>query len=214
MNTTLIAIREHNPCTNGWKKLLSHLEKTKADDELLPITTILDSNGVEDALWCLRAVGGRDREIRLYAVWCARQVQHLMADQRSINALDVAVRHANGMATDDELAAARAAAWAAARDAALAAAWDAAFAAAWAAALAAERDAARDAAWAAALAAERDAALAAERDAARDAAWAAALAAARAAAWDAASNMQAKELRRVCDFISAGQDPYPFKKTK
>ena len=190
MNTTLIAIREHNPCTNGWKKLLSHLEKTKADDELLPITTILDSNGVEDALWCLRAVGGRDREIRLYAVWCARQVQHLMADQRSINALDVAVRHANGMATDDELAAARAAAWAAARDAAFAAAWDAAFAAAWAAALAAERDAARDAAWAAALAA------------------------ARAAAWDAASNMQAKELRRVCDFISAGQDPYPFKKTK
>jgi len=181
MNTTLIAIREHNPCTNGWKKLLSHLEKTKADDELLPITTILDSNGVEDALWCLRAVGGRDREIRLYAVWCARQVQHLMADQRSINALDVAVRHANGTATDDELAAARDAAWAAA----LAAARDAAWAAA------------RDAAWAA-----RDAALAAARDAAWD------------AAWDAASNVQAKELRRVCDCISAGQDPYPFKEAE
>ena len=177
MNTTLIAIREHNPCTNGWKKLLSHLEKTKADDELLPITTILDSNGVEDALWCLRAVGGRDREIRLYAVWCARQVQHLMADKRSINALDVAVRHANGTATDDELAAARAAAWAAA----LAAARD--------------REAARAAAWAAA--------------------WADAWAAARgAAARDAASNVQAKELRRVCDCISAGQNPYPFKKTK
>ena len=180
MNTTLIAIREHNPCTNGWKKLLSHLEKTKADDELLPITTILDSNGVEDALWCLRAVGGRDREIRLYAVWCARQVQHLMADQRSINALDVAVRHANGTATDDELAAARAAAWAAAMETARdAAAMETARAAAWAAA------------W--------------------DDAWAAARA---AAARDAASNVQAKELRRVCDCISAGQDPYPFKKTK
>ena len=154
MNTTLIAIREHNPCTDGWKKLLSHLEKTKADDELLPITTILDSNGVEDALWCLRAVGGRDREIRLYAVWCARQVQHLMADQRSINALDVAVRHANGTATDDELAAARdaalaaawAAAWDAAREAARAAAWAAAWDDAWAAAWAAARDAAWDAA--------------------------------------------------------------------
>ena len=186
MNTTLIAIREHNPCTNGWKKLLSHLEKTKADDELLPITTILDSNGVEDALWCLRAVGGRDREIRLYAVWCARQAQHLMADQRSINALDVAVRHANGTATDDELAAAMAAAWAAGR--------------------AAGRGAGRGAAWAAA----RGAAWAAARDAA--------LAAASAAAWDAArdaaSNVQAKELRRVCDCISAGQDPYPFKEAE
>ena len=214
MNTTLIAIREHNPCTNGWKKLLSHLEKTKADDELLPITTILDSNGVEDALWCLRAVGGRDREIRLYAVWCARQVQHLMADQRSINALDVAVRHANGTATDDELAAAWAAARDAARDAALAAARDAAWDAA--------RDAAWDAAWDAALAAARAAAWAAARDAARDAALAAArdaaLAAARDAAWDAArdaaSNVQAKELRRVCDCISAGQDPYPFKEAE
>ena len=210
MNTTLSAIREHNPCTNGWKKLLSHLEKTKADDELLPITTILDSNGVEDALWCLRAVGGRDREIRLYAVWCARQVQHLMADQRSINALDVAVRHANGTATDDELAAARAAA----RAAAWAAAWDAASAAAWAAASAA----ARDAAWAAASAAARDAAWDAAWDAARDAARAAASAAARDAAWDAAwdaaSNVQAKELRRVCDCISAGQDPYPFKEAE
>ena len=178
MNTTLIAIREHNPCTNGWKKLLSHLEKTKADDELLPITTILDSNGVEDALWCLRAVGGRDREIRLYAVWCARQVQHLMADQRSINALDVAVRHANGTATDDELAAARAAAWAAA------------------------------------LAAARDAAMETARAAAWAAAWDDAWAAARAAARDAASNVQAKELRRVCDCISAGQDPYPFKEAE
>ena len=195
MNTTLIAIREHNPCTNGWKKLLSHLEKTKADDELLPITTILDSNGVEDALWCLRAVGGRDREIRLYAVWCARQVQHLMADQRSINALDVAVRHANGTATDDELAAARAAAWATLRGDA------------WEAALATLRGDAWEAAWATAWATSRGDALAAARDAECGDAWDDAWASAR----DAASNVQAKELRRVCDCISAGQDPYPFK---
>jgi hypothetical protein len=72
-----------------------------------------------------------DKSLRLIAVRCAREVQHLMKDQRSIDALDVAERYANGEATDDELAAARAAAWAAAG----AAARDA-------------RDAARDAAWA------------------------------------------------------------------
>lgn len=117
MLTTLNAIRVHQPCADGWAKLLAHLGKTRADNQPLHITTVLDSNGVGDALWCLRAVTGHQREIRLYAVWCARQVQHLMTDPRSIAALDVAERHANGQATDDELAAA----WAAARDAANAA---------------------------------------------------------------------------------------------
>ena len=137
MQTTLNAIRSHSPCVEGWSKLLAFLGKTKADDEPLSILTILESNGLDDALWCLRAVTGHDREIRLYAIWCARQVQHLMTDQRSIDALDVSERFANGQATVGELDAAGDAAWDAAGDAAGAAAW----AAAWAAA--------RDAAWAA-----------------------------------------------------------------
>jgi hypothetical protein len=137
--TTMNAIRAHSPCADGWQKLLRHLGKTQADDEPLPITTILDSNGLDDALWCLRAVTGHDREIRLYAIWCARRVQYLMADPRSLAALDVAERYANGAATDNELDAAGAAA--------RAAAWDAAGAAAGAAARAAARDAAWAAAW-------------------------------------------------------------------
>lgn len=48
-----------------------------------------------------------DRELRLFAVWCARQVQHLMIDPRSIAALDVAERYARGEASADELTAAR-----------------------------------------------------------------------------------------------------------
>ena len=164
--TTLNRIREHGPCAAGWKKLLAHLGKTTADDEPLAFAEILKSNGLDDALWCLRAEPQHSREWRLFAVRCARRVQHLMTDPRSIAALDVAERHAGRLATDDELAAAGDAAGAAAR----AAAWDAAWAAAW--------DAAWDEAWAAARAAARDAARAAARDAAWDAA--------RAAAWDAA----------------------------
>ena len=206
--TTLNKIRSHSPCANGWTKLLRHLGKTQADDEPLAITTVLDSNGLDDALWCLRAVDGHQREMRLYAVWSARQVQHLMTDPRSLAALDVAERHADGQATDEELAAAAAAAWAAAaaagdaardaaRDAAGVAARDAAGDAAWAAAAAAGV-AARDAAW--------DAAGVAARDAAGDAAWAAAAAAgvaARDAAWAAARvavrQKQAERLREMCE---------------
>lgn len=115
MQTTLKAIREHGPCEHGWVKLLSSLGKTKADDKPISILEILESNGLDDALWCLRAVDGYDKEIRLYAVWCARQVQHLMKDPRSLAALDVAEAFAHGKATKEELAAARDAARDAAR---------------------------------------------------------------------------------------------------
>jgi len=152
--TTLNKIRSHSPCKDGWEKLLKHLGKTKSDDEPLSIIEILDSNGLDDALWCLQAVDGHDPEIRLLAVWYARQVQLLMNDPRSIEALYVAERYANGLATYRELAAAGDAA----RAAAGAAAW-ASGAAAWAAARAAAGDAAwaaGAAAWAAAWAAQEE----------------------------------------------------------
>jgi len=193
LTTTLNAIRVHEPCASGWQKLLAHLGKTGPDDEPVTLATILDSNGLDDALWALRCVTGHDRAIRLYAVWCARQVQHLMSDPRSIAALDVAERYADGLATNDELAAAG--------DAVRDAAWAAAGAAAWAAARAAAVAAAGAAAWAAAGDAAGDAVRAVARDVARAAAWAAAGDAAgdavRDAAWAVARDVQAAEFRRL-----------------
>ena len=163
MYTTLKRIKAHSPCTDSWRKLLKGLGKTKADDARLSYARILKICGLEDALWAARCEPRYDREWRLYAVWCARQVQHLMTDPRSIAALDVAERYANGTATDEELRAAWDAAGAAAGDAAWDAAW-AARAAAGAAraaaggARAAAGDAAGDAgaaAWDAARAAQR-----------------------------------------------------------
>jgi hypothetical protein len=185
--TTLNKIREQSPCVDGWAKLLRHLGKTQADDEPLALVTILDSNGLDNALWCLRVCDGINREARLYAVWCARQVQHLMTDPRSWAALDVAERHANAQATDDELDAARGAAWDAAMDAAKAAA-PAATTAARAAATAAARGAAWDAAKAAAPAAAQ-----ADAWAAQAAAWGAQAVARGAQA--AARGAQAAEFR-------------------
>ena len=178
ITTTLNRIRAHRPCRDGWTTLLRHLGKTEADDEPLPFAVIVEANGLDDALWCCRAEPQHDREWRLYAVWCARQVLHLLTDPRSTAALDVAERCANGAATHDELTAAGAAAWGAAGaagTAAGAAAWAAARAAAWGAAEAAEA-----AAWGAAETAEA-------------AAWGAAWGAAEAAAWGAAEAAEAAE---------------------
>ena len=195
LTTTLNRIRAQGPCREGWEKLLKGLGKTAADDEPLAFSKIAEINGLDDALWCCRAEPQEWRTWRLFAVWCGRQVQHLMTDPRSTAALDVAERHANGNATDKELDAARAAAWDAAWDATRAAAR----AAARDAARAAARDAARAAAWAAACAAAWDAARAAARAAARDAAWAAACAAACTAAWDAAWAAQKSKFIEMVD---------------
>ena len=163
LQVTLKALRAAGACISGYNKLVCALTGKEFDeeretyiryqyDEPISIEYILDSNGLDDALWSLRAVPNAERDCRHYALWCARQVQHLMTDKRSIAALDVAERHADGLATDDELAAARAAAL----DAARAAAWDAA------------PDVARDAAQAAAWAVAQDTACAAARAAAQD----------------------------------------------
>ena len=154
LTTTLNDIRKCSPCESGWKILLKHLDKTEADDEPLLFSVIVESNGLTYALWCTRAAPEYDKEWRLFAVWCARQVQHIMVDVRSIAAIDVAERFAHGRATDEERAAARDAAsdaaWAVARDAASVA--RAACAAASVAAWDAAWDAASDAACAASAA--------------------------------------------------------------
>jgi hypothetical protein len=107
ITTTLKRIKKHRPCEYLWKKLLAGLAKTEADDEPLPFAKIVEINGVEGALWCCRVEPQYAREWRLFAVWCARQVQHLMKDPRSVAALDVAERYARGEATDKELGDAR-----------------------------------------------------------------------------------------------------------
>ena len=173
------------PCKEGWEKLLNHLNKTQSDYEPLQLRTILESNGLDDTIWALRAVDGKDKEIRLFAADCAEMVlpfyeKDYPNDKRPRLAIQAARDYDNGLITLEELAAAWAAARAAAWDAAWAPAGAAAWAAAWAPAGAAARAPAGDAAWAAAWAPAWDAAGDAAGDAARDAAGDAAGDAARA----------------------------------
>ena len=132
--TTLNAIRAEDPCREGWKTLLSHLGKTKADDEPLSLMAILDSNGLDDALWVLSHAmqPEHDRLSRHFQAWCAEQVMHLFEAQYpgDNRVRDQIAMLRNDEASPDERSAAWAAAWDAARAAAWAAAWDAAQAAA------------------------------------------------------------------------------------
>ena len=129
LTTTLNRIWDCSPCEDGWEQGLAAAGKLQGDDDPITYAAIIDAVGLENALWCCRAEPQYTNIWRRYAVWRAKQVQHLMTDDRSVAALEVAERHAEGLATDDELAAAIAAAIAAAEASAEARDWDAASAA-------------------------------------------------------------------------------------
>ena len=54
-------------------------------------------------LWIALRVNVDKRKLTLAKAYCANTVRHLMKDERSINAIDVAIRYGNGQATDEEL---------------------------------------------------------------------------------------------------------------
>ena len=120
MQTTLNKIKLHTPCgllkpenINFWGKLLNHLNKTDADNEVLELRTILESNGIEHTLWSFRAVDGKDKEIRLFAADCAEMVLPIYEkeypnDYRPRKAIHAARDYANGLISAGELVVARA----------------------------------------------------------------------------------------------------------
>ena len=136
ITTTLSAIRAHGPCRSGWVKLNKALGPDWGDKPV-SFRQILASNGLDDALWCLRVLPPEmEGQIRLLACdFAETALKYVPAgEDRPRLAIETARRFVAGSATCEELAAAgaaaRAAAWAAAwaaRDAAGDAAWDAAW---------------------------------------------------------------------------------------
>ena len=155
---TLRQILAADPCYDPIARY--ELEKL-ALDEPISFREIVERAGAQDAIWCFAAaLPGHEALKRHFAVDCAERVRHLMQDSRSLEALEVARRHALGQATNEELATAEAAARA------VESAWSA-WNAAW---NTAEEAAEAEAAWNAV-----------------ESAWNAAWAAIKAAAWNTAA---------------------------
>jgi len=69
LTTTFQNIRKYSPCEDGYRKLAKALGGIKSYGEAtpIPILKIIETNGIDDALWCLRAV--RDKAaVRLVEV--------------------------------------------------------------------------------------------------------------------------------------------------
>jgi hypothetical protein len=208
--TTLNEIKAHNPCKDGWEKLLAGLGKAEADNEPLHLRDILRINGVQDCIWSFRSFPSEyDRTWRLMAADFAEQVLHIYEkqypnDNRPRKAIHAARDYANGLIGKEDAFAAASAAYVAGNAARTIRASDAAYASADAVARAAydaayvSADASADAvyyasaysAFATANAASLTASYAAR--AAADAADVAVFAAYASAAYDSAREKQAE----------------------
>jgi hypothetical protein len=104
---TLESLYQRRPPPEAWLDLLRKLDKTGPDETEVTVEQILDLAGFDAAIFALGAVSGHDSEIRLLAVSYAEDVLHLTREPRCFDVLDLARRHAQGQATDKELARAR-----------------------------------------------------------------------------------------------------------
>jgi len=159
------------PCHDYSRDRIEELfREVGCSDYVTPLEISRADIPIEDFLWLvLRPEIIPERQLHEIAIWCWEEIarpiyeKHYPEDRRPHDAVAVKRLWIEGEATDDELAAARAAAWNAAWNAARAAARAAAWNVARAAARAAARNVARAAAW--------DAAWDSARDSAWDAAW-------------------------------------------
>ena len=89
---------KHNACQEGkdWA-----LENCQTMDE------VWQTAKPEWLIWvAIRKGVLSDKELRLFACWCVRQIWDLLTDERSKNAIIVAEKFAKGEATEEELKAA------------------------------------------------------------------------------------------------------------
>ena len=204
LTTTLNKIRACGPCASGWRTLVKHLGEEFVPNAEINLLTVLESNGVADMIWILRAALGQDSKriasqlaIEFAATTLPLFEKRRPNDERPRKAIQAARDYLDGKISLEELRSCRSHADAADADAAAYAAYAAAYAAAddaaaYAAAYAAADDAAAYAAYAAAYAAAADAAYA-------DAAYADAAYATYVAAREKALQKQAEIIRMILE---------------
>lgn len=111
MTTSFAKLKEAGACTSGYRTLAKHLGSVEeyGEDKEINLLTILDSNGLDDALWCLRATHQDcDKEKRLIACEFAESVLHIFEskmpnDDRPRKAIEAARQFANGEISKEKM---------------------------------------------------------------------------------------------------------------
>jgi len=124
LTTSLRLLRKHEACEDRYAHLKEALGKGWPDSRRIPLDRILRENGIDDALWALCAVPKKQEKRRdliahTFACDCAERAleknkrKGIGTDPRSWKAVETKRAWMRGEATDEDLSAARSAAWSA-----------------------------------------------------------------------------------------------------
>ena len=108
LTTTLNKIRACSPCASGWQTLLKHVGKDFDPDAEINLLTVLESNGVADMLWTLRATDHSKRVASQLAIEFAEQALPIFEkrrpnDERPRKAIQAARDYLDGKISLEEL---------------------------------------------------------------------------------------------------------------
>jgi hypothetical protein len=73
---TLNQLRAAEPCKEGWRAALKGRRKRKADDAPFALVELIQSNGIRETLWAIKAVQDQDFELRRLAQIAAECIAH------------------------------------------------------------------------------------------------------------------------------------------
>ena len=103
--TTLKRLRDHGACKDRYAWLVAGLDGYP-DDKLIDLEYILDRNGLDDALWALRACEDAGQFSRLLICLYAERVlpffERHSHDRRPRECIETARRFAMGKATEKD----------------------------------------------------------------------------------------------------------------
>ena len=108
LTTTLNKIRACSPCASGWRTLVKHLGEEFDPNAEINLLTVLESNGVADMLWTLRATDHSKRVASQLAIEFAEQALPLFEkrrpnDERPRKAIQAARDYLDGKISLEEL---------------------------------------------------------------------------------------------------------------
>jgi hypothetical protein len=118
LTTTLNKIRACSPCASGWRTLVKHVGKDFDPNAEINLLTILESNGVADMLWTLRATDQDSKRVASQlAIEFAEQALPIFEkrrpnDERPRKAIQAARDYLDGKISLEELRACRSHAYA------------------------------------------------------------------------------------------------------
>ena len=110
--TTFALLHAERACPEGYRKLAAHLGGVRSygQNTPIPLTTILDSNGLDDTLWVLDHATIEDA-LRVRRLLACDYAEHVLpiyerqypGDNRLRRAIETSRRYADGLATDEEM---------------------------------------------------------------------------------------------------------------